>query len=183
MFQECARYELSVRMNVAISDVDRQDDTGRIHRAIAQTNLVSAITTLPQGIDTLLGPDLVDGVDLSGGQWQQLALARAHFRDRPLVLLDEPTVAIDALQEVELYMQFLKIAKNHTTIIVSHRLPIARLADKIIVLDEGRVIEQGSHTQLMARRDGEYRRMFQAQSEMYREEKEDESDHSISGVN
>ncbi|HLG63337.1 MAG TPA: ABC transporter ATP-binding protein [Ktedonosporobacter sp.] len=167
MFQESVRYELSARLNVVISDIDVQHDSEHMRRAIAQADLAGTIDALPDGIETMLGPDLTGGTDLSDGQWQRLALARAYFRERPLVLLDEPTMAMDAFHETQLYMQFMKMAKEHTTIIVSHRLPIARLADKIIVLDEGRVVEQGSHAQLITHTNGIYHRMFQAQSEMY----------------
>ncbi|HLG76722.1 MAG TPA: ATP-binding cassette domain-containing protein, partial [Ktedonobacteraceae bacterium] len=122
---------------------------------------------LPSGLETMLGTDLHNGPDLSGGQWQRLAFARARFRERALILLDEPTAALDALQEARLYEQFMTMARGHTTLIVSHRLPIARLADRIIVLDQGKIVEQGSHDQLMRIEDGYYRKMFQSQSTMY----------------
>lgn len=167
MFQDFVRYELSLRTNVTISDVVFRENSERIHLALQQADLDALLHQLPDGLETMLGTDLHTGLDVSGGQWQRLAFARARFRERALILLDEPTAALDALQEAQLYQQFMAMARGHTTLIVSHRLPIARLADRIIVLDQGKVVEQGSHDQLMLIEDGYYRKMFQSQSNMY----------------
>jgi ABC-type multidrug transport system fused ATPase/permease subunit len=117
-------------------------------------------------VDTVLAPDL-GGVDLSGGQWQRLAIARTGWRDAALLVLDEPTAALDPLAEVAIFRRFAELAAGRTTILVSHRLGMARLADRIVVLEHGCVVESGSHDALLAQ-NGEYAAMWEMQARWYR---------------
>ena len=110
-----------------------------------------------------------DGIDLSGGQWQRIAIARGIYRNAKLLLMDEPTAAIDPQQESSLYQTFLRAAKGRTCILITHRLGLARIADRIVVLKDGRVAETGSHSKLLEK-NGEYRRMWDAQAGWYQEE-------------
>ncbi|HHV54801.1 MAG TPA: ABC transporter ATP-binding protein [Firmicutes bacterium] len=121
---------------------------------------------LPQGIDTILSKEF-GGVDLSGGQWQRIALARAFFRKSPIVILDEPTAALDPVAEEEIYRRFVELKEGRTVILVSHRLSAARLADRVALMVDGSIRECGRHEELMAL-DGEYPRLFKLQAGKYR---------------
>jgi ATP-binding cassette subfamily B protein len=165
MLQDFTKYFLSVRENVAISDVGQMGDEGKIINSLAWAKMLEKVKGLKNGLDTILNPAF-GGVDLSGGEWQRIGAARAYFRDRFVLVFDEPTASLDAKNETQLYEQFMKLSSDRTSIVVSHRLPIARLADKVIVMDEGKVVEYGSHAELMARK-GLYYNMFKAQSSMY----------------
>ena len=124
------------------------------------------VERLPGGLDTMLGRTLADGVDLSGGEWQKLALARAFFRAGAVLILDEPTAALDARAEHELFDRILAAARGRTTIIISHRFSTVRSADRILVLHEGRIVEDGDHAGLMER-NGRYAEMFRLQAGRY----------------
>jgi ATP-binding cassette, subfamily B, bacterial len=168
IFQDFARYFLSAHENVAIS---RIADIGRRDRSLAATRLAGAepyLSALPLGFDTLLGPAFAGGSDLSTGQWQRLALARAYFRDSPLLILDEPTAALDPRGEYDIFQQVRRLAKGHTVVLVSHRFSNVRAADRILVLDGGRIVEDGSHDRLMAR-EGLYAELFRLQADGYRD--------------
>ena len=119
------------------------------------------------GLDTTLGRTFEGGQDLSGGQWQKIAIARAYFRDAKVLVLDEPTAALDARAELEIFEQFRALAGDRTAVFVSHRMASARIADRILVLESGRLIENGSHDELVAA-GGEYARMFEMQAKWYR---------------
>ena len=119
-------------------------------------------------IDKPIGMIEEDGINLSGGQWQKLALARAYFKKGQLLILDEPTASMDPRAESELYASFLKMMRSHTCIVVSHRLAIAKQCDQIIVLDKGQIVQKGSHDELLSER-GLYQEMFHAQSQWYHE--------------
>src|SRR5690606_9124537 len=125
------------------------------------------IAGLETGLDTTLGRTFEGGQDLSGGQWQKIAIARAYFRDARVLVLDEPTAALDARAELEIFEQFRALAGGRTAIFVSHRMASARIADRILVLENGRLIENGHHDQLIARR-GMYATMFELQAKWYR---------------
>jgi ABC-type multidrug transport system fused ATPase/permease subunit len=120
----------------------------------------------PQGYETLLGKEFLNGTDLSGGQWQKIALARGFVRDASVIFLDEPTASLDAKTEKAVFEQFLSLAEDKTAIVISHRLFITPLVDRIFVLEQGRLIEQGRHDQLLER-DGVYARMYKTQAGMY----------------
>jgi len=166
VYQDFARYFMSVGDNVAIGNMNDLENQAKIDLALEQVGLSEVVTNLRDGINTPLGKVIKDGVDLSGGQWQRLAMARNVINNAPLKILDEPTSALDPIAESTLYKSFEKITKNQTTIFISHRLGSTKLADIIYVLDEGKIKEQGTHANLMALQ-GIYRHMYQAQAEWY----------------
>ena len=125
------------------------------------------IQTLPEGIDTLLGPVFEGGQELSVGQWQKLALAQSFMRDSSIIVLDEPTASMDPMAEAELFKRFAELAEGRMTLLISHRLGSCRMADHILVMKHGQLVEQGSHEELMQLQ-GEYYRMFESQSVAYR---------------
>jgi ATP-binding cassette subfamily B protein len=163
VFQHFVRYPLTVAENVA-AGADRSSDD--IARALELAGLGDRIALLPDGPETLLAPDL-GGIDLSGGQWQRIAIARAATREAIMLCLDEPTAALDPLAEVAIFQRFAELSQTRTTILVSHRLGMARLANRIVVLEDGRIIEHGLHDELVNRVDSEYARMWHAQSRWY----------------
>ncbi|WP_010277722.1 ABC transporter ATP-binding protein [Paenibacillus senegalensis] len=142
-----------------------EDGEARLRQAAAQAELTLEKGPFPQGLDTMLSREF-DGIDLSGGQWQRVAIARGLYRNHSLIVLDEPTAAIDPLEEYRIYQQFAEIAKGQTAILVTHRLGSAKMADRIIVMDQGRIVESGSHDELIARK-GTYAAMFKAQAQWY----------------
>jgi len=164
VFQHFARYPLTLEENVTLGN-DRLA-TG-VTGALAVVGLERLPDTLPGGLDTVLSPDL-GGADLSGGQWQRVAIARAGIREASLVALDEPTAALDPLAEVAIFERFADLAANRTTILVSHRLGMARLADRIVTLEHGRVLETGTHDALLDNAGSRYREMWEAQARWYR---------------
>ena len=166
VFQDHVRYSFTVRENIALGSPEGRDDE-RLERAARMSGVDEFARELPEGFDTPLGKEFEDGHELSGGQWQALAIARLYFRDARLLVLDEPTAALDALAELEVYRQLLGVAGGRTVLLVSHRLGSARLADRVIYLKGGRITEQGTHDELV-RAGGEYAEMFEAQAEWYR---------------
>jgi len=165
VFQEYLALQLSLREVIGFGAVDRERDQESLDLAARQANLAHLVATLPEGYDTWLGREFGER-DLSGGQWQRTALARAFYRDADLVILDEPTAALDPLAELDLFERFAELVHDRTAIMVSHRLGMARFADRILVLDEGVLVEDGHHDELMAA-NGTYARMFAAQAEWY----------------
>lgn len=159
--QDFARYAVSVRENVELGDL-RKGAKVDVSAALRALELEEAVTQLPRGADTPLGKIRKNSVDLSGGQWQRLALARTYAAQAQLRILDEPTAALDPMAESAIYELFGRISRGMTTLFITHRLGAARLADEIIVLDEGRAVEIGSHDALMAR-GGLYASMFESQ--------------------
>jgi ATP-binding cassette, subfamily B, bacterial len=166
LFQDFTRYHLSARANIAYGAPDLADDFDRLHKAAAKAGAHELIQSLPQKWDTILSSEYTHGVDLSGGQWQRIALARALFAVEAgarVLILDEPTAALDVRAEADLYNRFLQITQGLTTILISHRFSTVRRADAIIVMADGRIIEQGNHTELLAQA-GQYARMFHLQA-------------------
>jgi ATP-binding cassette subfamily B protein len=163
-FQDFGRYQFSVADNISLGT--DPDDRARIETAGRRAGADEFVRRLPDGYDTPLGRRLDDGVDLSGGQWQRIAIARAFHRDAPLVILDEPTASLDAMAEHELFDTIQTLFAGRSVLLVSHRFSTVRSADVIYVMSEGRIVESGSHPALMER-DGVYARMFRLQADAY----------------
>ena len=167
IFQDFARYFLTAEENVAISRIDDVDDREAVRRAATLAGADGFLSALPGGYDSLLGPSFVGGSDLSLGQWQRVALARAYFRDAPMLILDEPTASLDPRGEYEIFQQVRRLAEGHTVVLVSHRFSSVRAADRILVLEGGRIVEEGGHEELMAH-GGLYAELFEIQAQGYR---------------
>jgi ATP-binding cassette, subfamily B, bacterial len=172
LFQDFTRYHLSARDNIGLGAPALTADFDRLRAAAGKAGALDLIESLPHGWDTVLSAEYKNGVDLSGGQWQRIALARAFFAVEAgarLLILDEPTAALDVRAEAELYNRFLEITQGLTTILISHRFSTVRRADRIVVLADSRVVEEGSHNELMAL-DGRYAHMFRLQAARFVEE-------------
>lgn len=146
--------------------LDRLTDDAGIKEAANQSGAGELLSRLPEGLDTELGPMFDGGYELSGGQWQKIALSRAYMKDAQLVILDEPTSALDPKAEAEIYDHFASQYEGKTTIMISHRLSSCRHADRIIVLKDGKIIEEGSHDDLL-HKNGQYAEMFLTQAKRY----------------
>ena len=166
VFQEFVRYEFSVADNIAFGDVAAIGDRARVESAARRTGAHGLIEALPAGYDTVLGRTFDEGVDLSGGEWQFLAITRALMSNAEVLILDEPTAHLDALREQELYGRFASLTQGRTVVFVSHRFSTVRMADRIAVIENGRVAEIGSHDELMAQ-GGTYARMYRVQASRY----------------
>lgn len=167
IFQDFARYQLKVGENIGVGDLRALSDEERVREAAEQGLSADFISNLPTGYDTQLGTWFPDGKELSGGQWQKIALSRAFMRrDAEVLILDEPTAAIDARAEAEIFEHFSELAANRIAIIISHRFSTVRIADQIIVLDEGRILERGNHESLLAL-GGQYATLFELQARGY----------------
>ncbi len=166
LFQEFVRYHFSVRENIMLGAPERNDSEA-MKEAARRSGAAEFIERLPGGYEQILGKEFEDGVDLSGGQWQKIAIARAFYESPPVLILDEPTSAIDAEAEYDIFSNLEQQYKNKTLILVSHRFSTVRNAGKIIVLEHGNIVESGSHDELMAC-GGEYSKLFQIQARGYR---------------
>jgi ATP-binding cassette subfamily B protein len=167
VFQDFNQYQLHLRENVGFGSIEHLPDEPRIGRAIERGGASELLTLLPGGLDAPLGHWFEKGSELSGGQWQKVALARAFMREEAdILILDEPTAALDAHAEHAVFERFRELSQGRTTIVISHRFPAVRMAQRILVLEAGRIIEQGSHEELV-RAGGKYFRMFSLQAEGY----------------
>jgi ATP-binding cassette subfamily B protein len=167
VFQDFVRYQFSVAENIGLGDVVAVDDRARIERAAEQGGAAPVIQTLPSGYDTMLGGWFEKGQELSAGQWQKIAVARAFMRDAELLILDEPSASIDAEAEHELFQRFRRLAAERTAIVISHRFSTVRIADRIAVLHDGGIAELGSHDELV-KKAGRYAHLFELQAKGYR---------------
>lgn len=168
IFQDFVQYHLSGRENVGFGQIEALEDEGRILAAAQKSGAHEVLGGLPKGYDTVLGRWFdEEGTDLSIGQWQKVALARAYIRGAPILILDEPTAALDARAEYQVYTHFKELTADRTVILISHRFSTVRMADRIIVLNKGHIVEQGCHEELLAA-GGLYATMFNLQAEGYR---------------
>ena len=171
VFQDFARYELSVKENIGIGRIPHFSCSGseekEIEKICEELNMTDWIRSFPDGFDTMLGKLEEGGVDLSGGQWQKIAIARLLYSKAPINILDEPTAAMDAVAESKIYELFQKLNMGKFNILITHRMGAARIADEILVLQNGAVAEQGKHEQLMTMENGVYRKMYESQRQWY----------------
>jgi ATP-binding cassette subfamily B protein len=167
IFQDFVRYQFTVRENIGFGQVDALDDLDRIRDAADRGGAGPIIEVMPRGYDTMLGRRWEKGLELSGGQWQKIALARAFMRKAEVLVLDEPTSALDAEAEYEVFRRFGELMEGRIAVLISHRFSTVRMADRIVVLSAGKIIELGSHAELI-RLDGAYARLFNLQAEGYR---------------
>jgi ATP-binding cassette, subfamily B, bacterial len=167
IFQDFMRYEMTVRDNIAVGRVEEIENTELLESAAEKSMADLVIGRLPRRYEQMLGRRFDEGVDLSGGEWQKIALARAYLRDSQLLVLDEPTAALDAPSEFEVFRRFSELTAGKTALFISHRFSTVRMADRIVVLDSGKIVEEGSHDQL-ASLGGRYAEMFEMQASSYR---------------
>ncbi|HEY8009468.1 MAG TPA: ABC transporter ATP-binding protein [Rudaea sp.] len=167
IFQDFVRYYLTASDNIAVGRIEARGDHARIADAAQRSLANEVIAKLPKGYDQMLGKLFKSGVDLSGGEWQKIAIARAYMRDAQLLILDEPTAALDARAEYQVFERFKELAAGRTAVIISHRFSTVRMADRIIVLGNGCIEESGTHAELVAA-SGHYAELFELQAAGYR---------------
>jgi ATP-binding cassette subfamily B protein len=167
IFQDFNQYHFSLRENIGLGSVDHLEELPRIHRAVDRVGAEEILKGMNEGLQTMLGKWFANGVELSGGQWQKIALARAFVREEAdILILDEPTAALDAEAEQKIFERFQLLAKGRTTILISHRFPTVRIADHIVVIEQGRIVEEGRHESLLERK-GRYAELFHLQAKGY----------------
>jgi ATP-binding cassette subfamily B protein len=166
LFQDFNKYEDSFKSNIGYGKAAEEYNISDIITASVKANASDMIEKFDKKYDQVLGRLFDEGIELSGGQWQKVALARAFFRNAPILVLDEPTASIDAKAESEIFDQVEKLSRDKTVIIISHRFSTVRNADRIIVIDKGKVIESGSHEALIKQK-GRYAKLFQLQAKGY----------------
>jgi ATP-binding cassette subfamily B protein len=167
IFQDYMKYDMKANENISVGRIEAAGDQRRIESAAQKSLADQVIAQLPRGFETMLGRRFEGGADLSAGQWQKVALARAYMRDAQLVILDEPTASLDARAEFEVFRRFAELTRGKMAVLISHRFSTVRMADRILVLDRGRIIEEGSHEELVAR-GGRYAELFELQAAGYR---------------
>lgn len=166
IFQDYIRYQMTVAQNVAVGNIDEKENRERIEDASQKSLADLLVQRLPGKYDQALGKRFNQGVELSGGEWQKIALARAYMKDAQLLILDEPTSALDARAEFEVFQRFADLTAGKTAVLISHRFSTVRMADRILVLDKGELLETGSHAELLAK-NGRYAELFRLQARGY----------------
>ncbi|HJZ47015.1 MAG TPA: ABC transporter ATP-binding protein, partial [Roseiflexaceae bacterium] len=167
IFQDFVKYQLSAKENIGFGQIDRLDDAARLESSAERGGADTVVAELPQGMETMLGRWFDKGHELSGGQWQKIALSRAFMRDGEVLVLDEPTSALDAEREYEIFQRFRDLTDGKIAVLISHRFSTVRMADRIAVIEDGQISELGSHAELLAL-GGTYARLFEMQAEGYR---------------
>jgi ATP-binding cassette subfamily B protein len=167
IFQDFVRYHLTAAENIAVGRIEARGDRDRIAGAAERSLADEVIRKLPQGYDQVVGKLFRNGVDLSGGEWQKIAIARAYMRDAQLLILDEPTAALDARSEFEVFQRFKELSESKTAVLISHRFSSVRMADRILVLVDGQVEAMGTHEELLSQ-GGRYAELFELQAVGYR---------------
>jgi ATP-binding cassette subfamily B protein len=166
IFQDYIRYEMTVSDNIAVGDIANIEDKNAIESAANKSMAHELIDRLPNHYDQVLGKRFKEGTELSGGQWQKIALARAYMRDAQIIVLDEPTSALDARAEHEVFKRFTTLIEGKMAVLISHRFSTVRMADRILFLEKGKLIEYGSHNELLTK-DGKYAELFNIQAQGY----------------
>jgi len=167
IFQDFVRFHLSAGDNIAVGRIEARGDRARIEEAARRSLADEVIARLPAGYDQVIGKRFRTGVELSGGEWQKVAIARAYMREAQVLILDEPTAALDARAEYEVFQRFKELSRGKTAVLISHRFSSVRMADRIVVLADGRVEDTGTHVDLLAR-GGRYKELFELQAAGYR---------------
>ncbi len=167
IFQDFMRYDLTAAENIAIGKIEERENAFRVRSAAQKSLAEQVIRKLPKSYEQVLGRRFEGGVDLSGGEWQKIALARAYLREAQLLILDEPTAALDAKSEHEVFQRFAELTQGKMALLISHRFSTVKMADRILVLENGQIAEQGDHQQLL-QRGGRYAEMFELQAASYR---------------
>jgi ATP-binding cassette subfamily B protein len=167
IFQDYLRYQMSFAQNIAVGNIEEKENRDLIITAAHRSLADNLAENLPNKYDQALGRRFNDGIELSGGEWQKVALARAYMRDAQLLILDEPTAALDARAEYEVFQRFSELTKGKTAVLISHRFSTVRMADRILVLGKGEMIEVGSHEELLEK-NGRYAELFRLQAEGYK---------------
>jgi len=166
IFQDYVKYHLTATENIAVGLIDERNNETRIKEAARQSLADKVIENLPNGYQQMIGRWFKQGTNLSGGEWQKIAIARAYMRDAQLLILDEPTASLDARAENEVFRRFVELTFDKCAVLISHRFSTVRMADRIVVLHEGKLLEQGTHDELLAV-GGRYSELFQMQAAGY----------------
>ena len=167
IFQDFVRYNLPAAENIAVGRIEARGDRRRIEAAASAALADDVVAKLPDGYDQMIGKRFRNGVDLSGGEWQKMAIARAYMRDAQVLILDEPTAALDARAEYEVFQRFRELSAGRSAVLISHRFSSVRMADRILVLSNGKVEASGTHDDLLAA-GGRYAELFELQAAGYR---------------
>jgi ATP-binding cassette subfamily B protein len=167
IFQDFVRYHLSAGDNIAVGKIAARHDAARIERAAVRSQADEVIARLPGGYQQMIGKRFRNGVELSGGEWQKVAISRAYMREAQVLILDEPTAALDARSEFEVFQRFKELSDGKTAVLISHRFSSVRMADRILVLADGKVEAAGTHDELMLQ-SGRYAELFELQAAGYR---------------
>ncbi len=167
IFQDYMRYDMRIKENIGFGKIEDLDSDNLIHDAARKSQATETIDRLPAKFEQIVGRRFEGGVDLSGGEWQKIALARAYMRDAQLLILDEPTATLDARAEYEVFLRFAELTRGRMSVLISHRFSTVRMADRILVLAGGAITEQGTHQELV-NQGGLYAELFELQAAGYR---------------